>query len=798
MPDASQHGRKAPAGNQRARWSPRAIPAVAARRGVRAGVVIPAVFAIGEQLLHSSNVALFAAFGSVTMLLFVEFGGPMRQRLVTHAAFAVATMVPVILGTACSRTAWVAAVVALVFSFLVLFSAVISSVLAAATSGMLISFLLPVTIPGPLSVVPGRLAGWLLAGGATLAAVAFIWPSPTGDPLTSAAGAACRALAARISGESQVLAPQAEVGPVQDPGSPLEVLRQTFFRAPYRPAGLGTAARMLIQAVQQILLLEAILDRRPAHTRPPDTSVAALFTAASTLLSDSGSLLAAGHADPSQLEAGIRRVREASNTLKSDSIDRLSSNAPRALAEDLLSVDASLEAAFHAHEVAAVVVTIACYAQLTAAARGRGWIAQLIGRVPALPDTAPVVDSPAVTAWERAAAHLDWQSVWLHNSIRGAAGFGLAVLAADGLGVQHAFWVAFGTLAVLRSNASNTGQNALRAMLGTVAGIIAGGVLVEIVGRHTTACWILLPFAVAFAGIAPVAFSFAAGQAGFTFVLILLFNIIGPTGWSIGAVRVEDMALGCGIGVAASFLLWPRGAGAALSKEISAALLETIRYLAEATQFALTRCDATCKAEAESPDTQRREAVNAARRLDDGFRQFLAERGTKHISLADIATLITAVAVLRRTADSICALWADDTPASGDRTAARVEILQASQTTTTWFDGVAVALLESGIVPSPLAPDPGAAQRLIIAVRRDLLDGDGSANAIAVKMIWTLDHLQALQQTQGDLLQAVRLAVAANRMPLAWLYAGHHRSTRSYGLAHQAGRSLSTTSQQTI
>ncbi|HEX6519917.1 MAG TPA: FUSC family protein [Streptosporangiaceae bacterium] len=772
MPDASQHVRKEPAGNRRAYWSPRAIPAVAARRGVRAAIVVPAVFAIGEQLLHSSNVALFAAFGSVTMLLFVEFGGPMRRRLVAHAVFAVATMVPIILGTVCSRTAWVAAVVALAFSFLVLFSAVISSILAAATSGMLISFLLPVTIPGPLSLVPDRLAGWLLAGGATLAAAAFIWPSPTGDPLTSVAGEACRALAARIGGEPQVLAPQAQAGPEQRPGSPVEILRQAFFRAPYRPAGLGAEARMLIQAVQQILLLEAILDRRPARSRSPDTPAAALFTAASTLLSDSGRLLAAGHADPSQLEAGIRRVRETSNTLKSNAIDRLSSKAPRALAEDLLSMDASLEAAFHAHEVAAVVTTIARYAQLTAAARGRGWLARLLGHVPTLPDTPHAVDSPAVTARERAAAHLDWQSVWLHNSIRGAVGFALAVLAADGLGVQHAFWVTFGTLAVLRSNASNTGQSALQAMLGTIAGIIAGGVLVEIVGRHTTACWILLPFAVAFAGIAPVAFSFAAGQAGFTFVLILLFNIIGPTGWSIGAVRVEDMALGCGIGVGASLLLWPRGAGAALGKELSAALLETIRYLTDATQFALTRCDATRTTEAEAPNAQRRDAIHAARRLDDGFRQFLAERGTKHMSLADIAALVTAVAVLRRTADSICALWADDAPGRGDRAAARIEVLQVSQSITTWFDGVAVALLGFGGVPGPLAPDPGAAQRLIIAVRTDLLDGDGRANAIAVKMIWTLDHLQALQPTQDDLLRAVRMAVAANPAPLAWLYAG--------------------------
>jgi len=120
---------------------------------------VPATFATGQELLHSSNVALFAAFGSVAMLLFVEFGGPLRRRFTAHAAFALATLVPVILGTACPRVPWVAAVVALAFSFIVLFSAVISSVLASATSGMLISFLLPVTIPGPLTPPDGSWAG---------------------------------------------------------------------------------------------------------------------------------------------------------------------------------------------------------------------------------------------------------------------------------------------------------------------------------------------------------------------------------------------------------------------------------------------------------------------------------------------------------------------------------------------------------------------------------------------------------------------------------------------------------------
>lgn len=112
----------------------------------------------------------------------------------------------------------------------------------------------------------------------------------------------------------------------------------------------------------------------------------------------------------------------------------------------------------------------------------------------------------------------------------------------------------------------------MQALLGTDAGIIAGGSLVEAVGSNTAACWILLPLAVAFMAIAPAAFSFAAGEAGFTFALVLMFNIIAPAGWSIGAVRAEDMALGCGIGVAVGLLLWPRGADAALGRELPAAL----------------------------------------------------------------------------------------------------------------------------------------------------------------------------------------------------------------------------------
>ena len=56
--------------------------------------------------------------------------------------------------------------------------------------------------------------------------------------------------------------------------------------------------------------------------------------------------------------------------------------------------------------------------------------------------------------------------------------------------------------------------------------------------------------------------SFAAGQAAFTVMVVILFNIIEPVGWTVGLVRIEDIALGCAAGLISGVLLWPRGAAA--------------------------------------------------------------------------------------------------------------------------------------------------------------------------------------------------------------------------------------------
>ena len=137
--------------------------------------------------------------------------------------------------------------------------------------------------------------------------------------------------------------------------------------------------------------------------------------------------------------------------------------------------------------------------------------------------------------------------MWFQNSVRGAAGLAIAVFIAQRTGLQHGFWVVLGTLSVLRSNALGTGWSIVSALAGTAVGIVVGALLVIGIGTHEAVLWGVLPVALLLAAYAPRAISFAAGQAGFTVVLFILFNIIQPVGWRVGVVRVEDVAIGFAI-----------------------------------------------------------------------------------------------------------------------------------------------------------------------------------------------------------------------------------------------------------
>jgi uncharacterized membrane protein YccC len=208
--------------------------------------------------------------------------------------------------------------------------------------------------------------------------------------------------------------------------------------------------------------------------------------------------------------------------------------------------------------------------------------------------------------------HASLRSVWFINSARGSLGLAAAVAIADLSNVQHGFWVVLGTLSVLRTNAGSTGATAVRALAGTAVGFVIGGALLVAIGSSSVALWVSLPLAVFVAAYAPGTAPFAVGQAAFTVVVAVLFNLLVPVGWRVGVVRVEDVAIGCAVSVAIGLLFWPRGVSGVVGDDLADAFRLGASYLLQAVEWA-------CGIRVATPDGAG--AVRTATlRLDDALR----------------------------------------------------------------------------------------------------------------------------------------------------------------------------------
>jgi len=723
------------------RWLREHDPGFAAtRRAARAAVVMPAMFAIGDRLIGNPMLATFSAFGCFALLVLVDFAGTMRERLEAEATLAAAGALLICLATLVSRSTALSAITMAVVGFAVLFSGVVSSVLAGSSTSLLLAFILPVSLPGPVSSIPDRLAGWGLASGASLIAIVVLWPAPVRNPLRGAAVGACRALAARLRSPEEATAERASRA--------VASLHDLFFATPYRPTGLSTAARTLVRLVDELRWLNDIVVMVPPGM-PKDPRVHEVKCAAALVLERGADLLEDPRGSPDELREAQSLLARELDELERGAALRLPESDGEHPAGDIVS---ALDPSFRAQELSFVAAQVGRNIDFAAAAERRSWLDRVTGRQP------KGLSTTLSAAQERAGSFLEREAVWLQNSVRGAVGLGLAVLVSKVASVDHAFWVVLGTLSVLRSNALNTGQNVVRGLTGTLAGFVVGAALISLIGTNTTLLWFLLPPAVLLAGLAPSAVSFAAGQAAFTLTLLILFNILQPEGWRVGLVRIEDVALGSAVSIVVGLLFWPRGAGAALGRALADAYAASASYLARAVEFGMSRCDGGSPAP--SPVDDAGSAAAAARRLDDTFRSYLAERGEKPAAMADVATLVTGVAGLRLAGDAVLDLWQREDSPAGDRTAARRELLAEAGEISDWYGRLGASLVRRGSVPDPLSHDDAADTRLVEAVRHDLLSPDGQATATGVRMIWTGDHLDATRRLQTTLVEPARAATS--------------------------------------
>jgi hypothetical protein len=171
----------------------------------------------------------------------------------------------------------------------------------------------------------------------------------------------------------------------------------------------------------------------------------------------------------------------------------------------------------------------------------------------------------------------------------------------------------------------------------------------------------------------------------------------------------------------------------------------------------MVRSDPRERARVEAPTEPAIRAAAASRRLDDAYRNYLAERGAKSASLADVTALVNGVVGLRLAGDAVLDLWQrDDGAVVGDRHAAQREIIATAERVVSWYDMLSASLLTRSDPPDPMSGDDLSDGKLVEALRRDLLHADERAVGTAARMIWTGDYLDAIRRLQDALVGAAR------------------------------------------
>ncbi len=684
--------------------------------------MVPAVVAFADKVIQQQQTTFFAALGSFAILVLADFRAPPKGRLLAYLALFAVGAIFITLGTLCSQDTWLAVAAMAVVAAVVLFSSGISPYVAMAGWAPLLTFILPVTLPADPSIIPMRLEGWALAAGVGIPAAMLLWPPRPQAVLREAAARACRALAdlveAELDGDPSRIAERAGAA-----RAGVAAVRWTFTSTPYRPTGATGSAEALEYLVDTLdwFLSVALPENDSGVTsRPLRDEHRAVLATVSAALRDSAATL-----DGRDERPDLGRLDAARNATEDALAHDIAQSPDGPGVADLRSV---VEPSFRLREMSLSARMIALNALRT------------VGL--AEPEVEATSARAALDVSRIfASGYGSVRSVLLRNSIRGGVALSIAVLIAQQASLQHGFWVVLGTLSVLRSNALGTGLSVITALIGTALGLLIGVGLVLAAGTDEALLWVLLPGAVLLAAYAPQAISFAAGQAGFTVTLLILFDLIQPAGWTVGLVRIEDVAIGFAISLGVGALFWPRGAAALMRRSLATSYARSADYLAAAVQQ-LIRGDDVAR--------DRRAARAAARRLDDAFRQYLGELSGDRAKLEDVATLLAGATRLRTAAYSLSTL-----PSMSDGSTWREPYIRAldgeGHRLHSWYVALGDAILDAGAPPAPDDGDPGGQLQVLRDARKTVAREPEAGTGPAVDLLWATEHLDKLRRLEVDL-----------------------------------------------
>jgi uncharacterized membrane protein YccC len=505
--------------------------------------------------------AVYATLGVIGLLVLADFGGDLRNQARDYVIATVIGAALVALGTIVSEHTVAAAALLFVVAFCVSLSTAMGRNVATGANGVLLFFLVACAVPAPIGALESRVPGVLLGGGIALAAALTIWPQRPQDRLRSALADATEALAARIG---QLHEPQHDDAqsldqPLRDALAKARPERRAVGERPTLASERDHAQMRVGYGLSRAQLLFERLARRPAPLKAVADAERNLAQELRDALDATAAALR-GEGSPPAVELPLDAGRAHRERVDAALADELAAEG----AGDALAVAA--DRAVLASEVSTSVGGIVIDARVVGGAdrfpaRAGSMSEGLDRRVEGMLDRLATI----------ASSTLSTRSVTLQNSLRLATGLALALVLGGVFEVENGFWVLFATLSVVRTSAPTTGASALQAVLGTVIGFAIAVPLLLAIGTSGELHLYVLPI-VMVVGLLAGSINLVWGQAGFTVLVLVLFDLVDPIGWEIGLVRVVDVALGAAVGVLIGLAAWPRGATGQLAQSLADAI----------------------------------------------------------------------------------------------------------------------------------------------------------------------------------------------------------------------------------
>ncbi len=527
---------------------------------MRALIAGPPLFAIGVGVFHNDTFAVTAVFAAISALVFADFGGSRRARVGAYAVLGVVGAALLAGGTAVASSRVGSVLLTFVVVVAIRFAGNLGPRFAAAVSPAILGLMLGILVPAPDSAIPDRVVGWMLAVAvaALTSVTVFAQRDVTRVPDIAADAATRLAAALRVAvGNTD---PATREHARTDVDEVLESVRAVAL-VPTRPSGPGAHDVARRQILDRLTRLARLLDvtLRDPHVVGISDEMQDFGRAAA----DGLDACATGLAHPDRAST-IDETMRALDVARHAAYLRLEALAADTSVADALvdRVDAGFVAragALHTETIARQVAFLAGSTVTTGAVVG----------VDAGSDSRS--DRLSTRLARFASAYARPTSVWFRDAFRAGCALGIAVFVAQALQLDHAFWVALGTLSVLRGTALATGQDAARAAWGTGLGVGVSSLVLAVIGVHDGWLWVAMIVFTFLLAYLPIVAGFAWGQAAFTVFVVMLFNIVEPTGWHTGLVRIENVGIGVVVSTTVALLFWPRRVEPLLSRLLAEA-----------------------------------------------------------------------------------------------------------------------------------------------------------------------------------------------------------------------------------